>query len=70
LTTQALDRLQVVLLGADPAARAAVFRRVVGRIVVHWDGNNEVSKFTVKLCPDAFSVRNLVSEMTRVVRRA
>jgi hypothetical protein len=65
---KAFDKLQVVLLGADPAERAAVFRRVVERIVVHWDGNNEVSKFTVKLCPDAFTVRNLVSEMTRVVR--
>jgi hypothetical protein len=65
---KAFDKLQTVLLGADPAERAAVFRRVVERIVVRWDGNNEVSSFTVKLCPDAFSVRNLVSELTRVVR--
>jgi DNA invertase Pin-like site-specific DNA recombinase len=65
---KAFEKLQVVLLGADPAERAAVLRRVVERVTVHWDDKHEVSKFTVKLCPDAFSVRNLVSELTRVVR--
>jgi phytoene dehydrogenase-like protein len=67
---EAFGKLQIALLGADPAARAAVLRRVIERVTVVWEGTtSEVRSVRVKLRPDAFVVRNLVAELTTLVWR-